>query len=88
MEQWAAREAHTLEVAGSSPAPAIVTETIDNAIQQNAAGPRKASGDGLAVEQHALADQIAADKHLESRRASRAKGLGVKLVKLSPGGAV
>ena len=57
-------------------------------IQQNAAGPKKASGDSGSVEQHDLADQIAADKYLESKKASRAKGLGVKLAQMSPGGTV
>jgi len=65
-----------------------MSEELDNAIQQNAAGPRKASGDSGSVEQHGLADQIAADKYLESKKASRSKGLGVKLAKLSPGGTV
>ena len=65
-----------------------MTDTIDNSIQQNAAGPKKASGDSGSVEQHDLADQIAADKYLESKKASRAKGLGVKLAKISPGGTV
>jgi len=65
-----------------------MAETVDNSIQQNAAGPRKASGDSGSVEQHALADQIAADKYLESKKASRAKGLGIKLAKVSPGGTV
>jgi len=65
-----------------------MTETLDNSIQQNAAGPKKASGDSGSVEQHDLADQIAADKYLESKKASRAKGLGVKLAKISPGGTV
>ena len=63
-------------------------EELDNPIQQNAAGPRKASGDSGSVEQHPLADQIAADKYLESKKASRAKGLGIKLAKISPGGTV
>jgi hypothetical protein len=65
-----------------------LTDTLDNSIQQNAAGPKKASGDSGSVEQHDLADQIAADKYLESKKASRAKGLGVKLAKISPGGTV
>jgi hypothetical protein len=65
-----------------------LTDTLDNSIQQNAAGPKKASGDSGSVEQHALADQIAADKYLESKKASRAKGLGIKLAKISPGGTV
>ena len=65
-----------------------MTDTLDNVIQQNAAGPKRAAGDAGSVEQHGLADQIAADKYLESKKASRSKGLGVKLAKLSPGGTV
>ena len=65
-----------------------MSEELDNSIKENAAGPRKASGDSASVEQHGLADQIAADKYLESKKASRAKGLGVKLAKISPGGTV
>lgn len=61
---------------------------IEQSIQENAAGPRKATGDAGSVEQHALSDQIAADKHLASKQAMRTKGLGVKLVKLSPSGTV
>ena len=65
-----------------------MSEELDNSIKENAGGPRKASGDSGSVEQHGLADQIAADKYLESKKASRAKGLGVKLAKISPGGTV
>ena len=65
-----------------------MSEELDNSIKENAAGPRKASGDSGSVEQHGLADQIAADKYLESKKASRSKGLGIKLAKLSPGGTV
>ena len=63
-------------------------DTLETNIHENATKPRKASGDSGSVEQHALADQIAADKYLESKKASRSKGLGVKLVKISPGGTV
>lgn len=63
-----------------------MTETLDNTISTNAQGPAKASGDGTAVEQHSLPDQIAADKYLESKKAARARGLGLKFAKLSPGG--
>ena len=65
-----------------------MTDTLDNAIKTNAEGPAKASGDSGSVEQHGLTDQISADKYLESKKASRSKGLGVKLVKTSPGGTV
>jgi hypothetical protein len=84
----ATRQIHALEVEGSSPSPAIMSETLDNTILQNAQNPSKASGDGVSVEQHPLTDQIAADKYLASKQAVRTKGLGIKLIKLSPGGTV
>ena len=65
-----------------------MTDPLDNSIKTNAEGPAKASGDSGSVEQHKLSEQIAADKYLESKKASRAKGLGVKLAKISPGGTV
>ena len=66
----------------------FVAEDLDNTIRDNASGPKRAAGDAGSVEQHGLADQIAVDKYLESKKASRAKGLGVKLAKISPGGTV
>lgn len=63
-----------------------MSEPLSESIRDNAAGPKRASGDSGSVEQHSLKDQIAADKHLESKKASRSKGLGIKLVKISPGG--
>ena len=65
-----------------------MTDTLDNSIKTNAEGPAKASGDSGSVEQHKLSEQIAADKYFQSKKASRAKGLGVKLAKISPGGTV
>ena len=65
-----------------------MTDTLDNSIKTNAEGPAKASGDSGSVEQHKLSEQIAADKYLESKKASRSKGLGVKLAKIAPGGTV
>ncbi len=65
-----------------------MTDTLDDSIKNNAEGPAKASGDSGSVEQHKLSEQIAADKYLESKKASRAKGMGIKLTKLSPGGTV
>jgi len=60
--------------------------TIETSIKDNAAGPKRASGDAGSIEQHSLPDQIAADKHIASKNAMSSKGLGIKLVKLSPGG--
>ncbi len=65
-----------------------MTDTLDDAIKTNAASPKKAAGDAGSVEQHGLPDQIAADKYLESKKASRGKGLGIKLVKIKAPDAV
>jgi len=64
-----------------------MSDTIKDAIEQSATGPRKASGDSGSVEQHSLPDQIAADKYAEGRAASRKNGLGIKINKIVPGGA-
>jgi len=65
-----------------------MTEPLENTIQENASGPTRASGDSGSVEQHSLADQIAADKYLQSKQAAATKGLGIKLLKISPGGTI
>ena len=69
-----------------SPSETYVAENLDNTIRENAAGPKKATGDSGSIEQHALADQIAADKHLASKEAASGKGLGIRRIKLSPPG--
>ena len=61
---------------------------LDNAIEENATGPKRATGDSGSVEQHPLEDQIAADKYLAAKKAVRSKGLGIKLAKIAPGGTV
>ena len=65
----------------------MADSTIENAIRENAAGPAKASGDSGSVEQHSLQDQIEADRYLASKQAAK-KGLGVKMAKVSPPGAI
>ena len=54
-----------------------LTETI----RENANGPAKAANDTGSMEQHKLTDQIAADRYLNSKQATRRKGLGVRLTK-------
>jgi hypothetical protein len=51
-------------------------------------GLKSVSGDSGSVEQHSIPDQIAADRYLASKKASRAKGLGVRMTKVVPPGAV
>ncbi len=65
-----------------------MSDTMENTIEQNAQGPKSASGDAGSLEQHSLTDQIAADKHLSSKKAMTGKGMGIKLLKISPGGSV
>ena len=64
-----------------------MSDTITDKISENADGPKAVTGDSGGVTQHSLADQIAADKYLESKTASRTTGLGIKLLKIKPPGA-
>ena len=63
-----------------------MADLLDDTIRTNAEGPSKASGDSGSMEQHSLPDQIAADRYLESKKAARGKGLGIRLKKLVPPG--
>jgi hypothetical protein len=60
----------------------------EQAITENATGPKKATGDSGSVEQHSLPDQIAADRYLASKQAMKSKAKGLQLTKLIPPGAV
>lgn len=63
-----------------------MADELEDNIRQNAAGPKRAKGDSSEMEQHALPDQIAADRYLEGKKATRSKGLGIGLKKLIPPG--
>ena len=58
---------------------------LEDAIKENAAGPKRVQGDSGSVDQHSLQDQIAADRYLASKEAVK-HGIGIKNVKLSPDG--
>lgn len=64
-----------------------MSDDLQDAIRENAEGPAKATGDSGSIEQHNLQDQIAADRYLSSKKAAKAKGLGVRLGKVIPPGA-
>jgi len=64
-----------------------MAENLDNTIRENAVGPKRATGDSGSVEQHSLAEQIDADRYLNSKEAARSKGLGIRRTKLVPPGA-
>ena len=61
-----------------------MAENLDNAIRDNAIGPKRASGDSGSVEQHPLRDLVDADKYLAGKTAlaeNPAKGFArVKIV--------
>lgn len=59
---------------------------LDDAIRDNAGGPKRASGDAGSVEQHSLKDQIEADRYLNSKNAAKNKNLGIRITKLVPPG--
>ena len=63
-------------------------DDLEQTIRDAAKAPAKASGDSGSVEQHPLKDQIEADRYLNSKKAAKAKGLGVRLGKLVPPGTV
>jgi hypothetical protein len=63
-----------------------MADEIDKTIEENAKGPKRASGDSGSVEQHSLNDQIAADRYLASKKAARSRGLGIRMSKLVPPG--
>ena len=63
-------------------------EKITETIIKNASGPKSAEVDGQRVEQHALTEQIAADKYLASKDAVKRRGSGLKFSKMTHSGAV
>jgi len=63
-----------------------VGDDLKDTIRQNAAGPKRAKGDSGELEQHSLPNQIAADRYLASKSATRKRGLGIGLKKLLPPG--
>ena len=64
-----------------------MADELDVTIRENAQGPAKVSGDAGSVEQHSLADQIAADRYLQAKAAARSKQRGLRFSKLVPPGA-
>lgn len=62
------------------------TPSIADAIRDNAAGLKKASNDAGSVEQHPIADQIAADRYLASKQAMSRRNLGLRISRIVPPG--
>jgi hypothetical protein len=64
-----------------------MAESLADNIRENAAGPKKAQGDGISVEQHPIADQIAAEKFLQSQQAVTTRTRGLRFGRFAPPGA-
>jgi hypothetical protein len=64
-----------------------MAEDLDKTIRENVKGPKRAKGDVGEVEQHSLTEQIAVDRYLASKEATKSKGLGIRMTKLVPPGA-
>ncbi|MBP9032307.1 MAG: hypothetical protein KBG29_00350 [Pseudomonadales bacterium] len=62
-------------------------EEITSAIHEAAQQPAEVSVDGQTVKQQQLRDQIEADRYLASKDAAK-QGLGVRMTKVVPPGAV
>ena len=65
-----------------------MAEELDSTIRENASGPKRASGDGVSVEQQDLKDQIEADKYLAGKEARRNPARAFVRVKIVPPGTV
>ena len=66
-----------------------MADDLKDTIRDNASGPKRASGDAGSVDQHALADQIAADKYLAGKdAAAKNPAKGFTRVKIVPPGSV
>jgi hypothetical protein len=65
-----------------------MTDDLTETIEDNAAGPKQATADGVTVQQHSLPDQIAADKYLANKAASANPARAFTRVKIVPPGAV
>ena len=62
------------------------TNNLDQAIADNAAGPKRAQGDAGSVEQHSLKDQIDTDRYLASKEAAKRPDRGIRISRLIPPG--
>lgn len=58
---------------------------IETAIDSNARNPKKVKLENEEVEQHSIADQIAADQYLAGKTATGDRKGGINLRKLKPG---
>jgi hypothetical protein len=65
----------------------MVNDLYDT-IHDNTKGPVKVSGDACSVEQHPLSEQVAADRHLASKDATKSNRRGLLFNKIVPTGGI
>jgi hypothetical protein len=63
-----------------------MSDDLEQAIRDNAAGPARVAGDAGTVEQHPLSEQIEADRYLASKNAAKKPSRGLRLNKFVPSG--
>lgn len=63
------------------------SSNLEQAIRDNAAGPKRAQGDAGSVEQHSLKDQIEADRYISSKEVASNPAKAVQFTRLVPPGA-
>jgi hypothetical protein len=66
---------------------ATPSTNLEQAIADNAAGPKRAQGDSGSVEQHSLKDVVDADRYLASKEAAKRRDRGIRMSRLAPPGA-
>jgi hypothetical protein len=64
-----------------------MADDLDKTIRDSAAGPAKATVDGVSMEQHKLTDVIAVRKHLGAADAMNSPTFGLRIAKIIAPGA-
>ncbi len=62
-------------------------ESVEEAIEQNALGPKRVQVGNQSVEQQSIDDQIKADQYLAAKQAAKKSNLGLRFTKIIPPGA-
>jgi len=63
------------------------SSNLEQAIRDNAAGPKRAQGDAGSVEQHSLKDVVEADRYISSKEVASNPVKAVRFTRLVPPGA-
>jgi hypothetical protein len=63
-------------------------DEIEDAISENATGPKSVTVDGQSVNQHDLSDQLDALDRLQEKASARRATMPVRIAKIRPGGSI